>query len=131
MCSKCSFEFDSWFYSSKEFDRLAKKKIISCIKCGSIKVKKTIMSPNVSSSKKSKNKKKENEIKDTIIKYQKFIKENFKYVGDDFSYQARNLYYNKENSQSIYGNASKEEIDELNEEGIETVSMPWVESSKH
>ena len=30
---ECGHEFESWFSSSKEFDRLSKKKLLSCV-CG-------------------------------------------------------------------------------------------------
>ena len=49
---KCSCTFDSWFASSGEFGRLMKKKLITCIECNSNNVNKSIMAPNVSSSKK-------------------------------------------------------------------------------
>jgi len=49
---ECGKEFESWFSSSKEFDRLEKKNLLSCI-CGvSKKISKQIMSPEVVGSKK-------------------------------------------------------------------------------
>ena len=47
---KCSneHEFESWFSDSKEFDKLNKKKLLECIYCSSGKIKKSIMSPNIS-----------------------------------------------------------------------------------
>ena len=49
---ECGEEFESWFSSSKEFDRLEKKNLLSCI-CGvSKKISKQIMSPQVVGSKK-------------------------------------------------------------------------------
>ena len=38
-------EFESWFSSSNEFEKLRKKKLIECIFCRSEKVVKSIMSP--------------------------------------------------------------------------------------
>ena len=69
-------------------------------------------------------------IKDAISDYQKFIKKNFKYVGNNFAYEARSIHYkNKKNSKGIYGEASKEDLKELNEEGIETEMIPWVKDN--
>ena len=60
-------------------------------------------------------------IKKKLKKYQKFVRENFDYVGDNFSYEARSIHYNqKKKSRGIYGTASKKEINELKEEGVET-----------
>jgi len=71
-----------------------------------------------------------NKIKKTIIEYQKFIKNNFKYVGDNFAYEARSIHYNeKKKEKGIYGTASKQDLKELKEEGIDTQMIPWVEDN--
>ncbi len=71
-------------------------------------------------------------IKKTIKDYQKFIKDNFKYVGENFAYEARSIHYKeKKNSKGIYGNASKKDLIELKEEGIETQMIPWVEDKEN
>ena len=73
-----------------------------------------------------------NKIKKTISKYQKFIKSNFKYVGDNFAYEARSIHYNeKKNEKGIYGNASKQDLKELKEEGIEAQIVPWLEDKNN
>ena len=69
LCKKCEITFDSWFASSKEYDRLKKKKLISCHNCGSIKVEKSLMAPKLI----SKNFSNKNEKKD-LTKYQKIKK---------------------------------------------------------
>ena len=131
---KCNCTFDSWFASSEEFGKLIKRKLITCIECNSNNVNKSIMAPNISSSKKidNINYKFQKNIKKKIIEYQKFIKENCKYVGDNFAQEARNIYYNEKETKDneketkgIYGRVTAEEIDELNEEGIETTTIPW------
>ena len=67
-----------------------------------------------------------------IGEYQKFIKNNFKYVGENFAFEARTIHYNnKKKEKGIYGTASKEEIKELKEEGIETVTIPWIEDKNN
>ena len=106
VCKNCDLKFDSWFASSFEYERLIKKKLLSCHKCNSVNVEKTIMAPQLINSK-SKNDKisnleKYNEVKKTIANYQKFIKENFKYVGDNFAYEARSIHYNEK--KKIKGN---------------------------
>ena len=131
---KCNCTFDSWFANSEEFERLMKKKIITCIECDSNNVNKSIMSPNVSSSKKINNEsnKLQKNIKTKIIEYQKFIKENCKYVGENFAKEARNIYYDdNKKTRSIYGKVTAEEMDELNEEGIETTVIPWYDKTEN
>ncbi len=71
-------------------------------------------------------------IKKTIIGYQKFIKENFKYVGENFAYEARTIHYSKKKkSKGIYGSASKEDLKELKEEGIDAQMIPWIEEKEN
>ena len=131
-CNDCNLTFDSWFASSKEFEKLKKKNLLVCYVCNSTKVDKTLMSPNLINNKIDlKNNlelNKYEDIKKTIKSYQKFIKENFKFVGENFSYEARSIHYNsKKKSKGIYGNASKKDLLELKEEGIEAQMIPWVE----
>ena len=73
-----------------------------------------------------------NNVKKTIKSYQKFIKENFKFVGDNFAYEARSIHYNsKKKSKGIYGSASKEDLKELKEEGIEAQMIPWIDEKEN
>ena len=131
-CKDCKIQFDSWFASSIEYEKLKKRKFLTCHKCNSLKVEKTLMAPQLMNSKfKSEiklNVAKHQKIKKTIKNYQKFIKDNFKYVGDNFAYEARSIHYNsKKKKKSIYGSASKQDLKELKEEGIEAQMIPWIE----
>ena len=133
ICKKCKLTFDSWFASSKEYDKLKNKKLINCHMCGSLKVEKNLMAPKfinkTSSFKDEKNNfNKYQKIKKTINEYQKFIKTNFEYVGENFAYEARSIHYNnKKKIKGIYGKASKKDLKDLNEEGIHTQLIPWFE----
>ena len=136
-CKKCNFIFDSWFASSKEFDKLKKKGLINCHNCGSFRVEKNLMAPKlinktINFKNEKKNIRKYQDIKKTINEYQKFIKSNFDYVGENFAYEARSIHYNnKKRDKGIYGTASKQDIKELKEEGIDTHLIPWVENKNN
>ena len=132
ICNNCEITFDSWFASSAEFENLKKKKFLVCHICNSQKVEKTLMAPQLISTKKRANNGddilKYSSIKKTMKNYQKFIKDNFKYVGENFAYEARSIQYNeKKKEKSIYGRASKQDLKELKEEGIKVQMMPWIE----
>ena len=91
------------------------------------------MSPNVvrskSCSKIDHKDKKFKEARKIISKYQKFIKNNFEYVGENFAYEARSIHYeNKKIPKGIYGSATKEDLNELKEEGIEAEIIPWIKN---
>ena len=67
-----------------------------------------------------------------IREYQKFIKNNFEYVGENFAYEARSIHYGHgKKKRNIFGTASKNEIKELKDEGIEAEMIPWVEDKSN
>ena len=136
ICKKCDISFDSWFASSKEFEKLKNKKLLTCHMCNSVQIEKTLMSPNVLNSKKIKNtnnkEQKYLKVRNKIKEYQKFIKKNFEYVGENFTYEARSIHYNsKKNKKGIYGTASISDVKELKEEGIETEIIPWIDEREN
>ncbi len=129
MCKDCSSEFEGWFSSSKSCDTQIKKKLVECVICNSSNIEKTLSMPNVSVNK-GKDKSSEKvlrELKNKIKDVKKFIEKNCDYVGNNFAYEARKIYYGKKDKKPIYGKASKEDVVELIEEGIEVASIPWVE----
>ena len=130
---KCGGTFESWFLNSSEFDILCKKKLVKCIYCESSLIKKSVMSPNLSSksNKIFKKTKLEKNIKKQLLDFRKFIEKNCKNVGKDFSREARSIHYEKKNLQGIYGKATPEETSELIDEGIDVVTIPWVDKSEN
>ncbi len=135
VCKRCNLIFDSWFSSSNEYERLKKKKLLNCHNCNSIKVQKNIMAPKLIKKnltiKNEQNLKKLNKVKETIKDYQKFIKKNFQYVGNNFAYEARSIHYNNKKEKNIYGTATKKDLKELSDEGIETQMIPWIEDKSN
>ena len=136
-CNKCLCEFDSWFGSSHEYDRLLKLKYLNCENCGSLDVQKSLMTPNLANTRKKKENSDTNKyklIKRKLKSYQNFIKKNFDFVGENFAYEARSLHYSKKKDKSkkgIYGTASPDEIKELKEEGIESDIIPWIKDKEN
>ena len=124
-------EFESWFSDSKEYEKLIKKKLIECIYCGSKRIKKSIMSPKVSRLNLKKNIAHVNQhelknIRKDLIKLRKFVEKNFRYVGDNFFEEVKELHFNKKKSKNIYGMTTDEQRKELSEEGIELTTIPWL-----
>ena len=93
------------------------------------------MSPNLFKKNNQKNTaddKKFLDIKNKLKEYKKFIEKNLDYVGEDFAYEVRSIHYgDKKRKKGIYGKASKEEIKDLSEEGIETQTLPWLEDKEN
>ena len=135
ICQDCDLIFESWFSSSNDYEKLKTKKLLNCHSCNSFNVKKGLMAPNISKKKSYKNDKDfeiHQNFKKKINKYQNFIKDNFKYVGENFAYEARSIHYNnKKKEKGIYGIVSKKDLKELTEEGIDTQTIPWVEKNSN
>ena len=100
-CKKCKNTFNSWFSSSKEFEKLKQMRLINCNHCNSLKVEKSIMSPRIYSriNIKKGTPSKINEIKSKIKEFQKYIKNNLN-TWEDFTYEARSIHYGKKIKES-------------------------------
>ena len=129
---KCNHnhEFESWFSDSREYEKLRKKNLLECIYCSSKKIKKSIMAPMVSidqtekMQKLGKNLKNE---KEQLLLIRNYIEKNYEFVGRDFSKKVREIYYDKKSNKTIYGTTTAKEREDLAEEGIDLLSIPWVE----
>jgi len=136
ICKNCDLSFDSWFASNAEFEKLKRKNFLSCHKCNSKRIEKTLMAPKlINNSQKDITEQKRLKILNInrkIKEYKKFIKNNFDYVGENFAYEARSIHYNeKKIKKGIYGTASSTEIKELKDEGIDTEIIPWIEDKSN
>ena len=93
------------------------------------------MSPNIVCKEKiiekKLNNKKFNKIKKDLLKIRTFVEKNFEFVGDKFSKEVREIYYDNKKNKNIYGTTTPEERLELEEEGIELASTPWVNKKEN
>jgi hypothetical protein len=128
-------EFESWFSSSIEYEKLKKKNLIECIFCKSTKIEKSIMSPNIVGKKDKVDNRFDSKefikIKKNIQKIKKFVEKNFEFVGDKFTREVREIYYDNKKNKNIYGTASSKEREELEAEGIELTSIPWIKNKEN
>ncbi|WP_026942563.1 DUF1178 family protein [Hellea balneolensis] len=128
-------EFEAWFSSSKDYDAQREKRLVQCPHCGSAKVEKAIMAPNVSTSRKkaaAQTKRKEalammNAAAQTI---RKEIEDKCDYVGEKFADEARAIHYGEKEERPIYGEASAKEAEELRDEGVGIAPLPDVLAPK-
>ena len=144
ICDK-KHDFESWFADSAAFDKQAKRKLIACPVCNSVKVEKAIMAPRIAAKKgrvpiempaaasgtpaavpapvamispqEQEFRAKLKELRDHLVK-------NADNVGEKFPEEARKMHYGETEHRSIYGVASPEEAKELVEEGIECHPLP-------
>ncbi|HEY4345177.1 MAG TPA: DUF1178 family protein [Parvibaculum sp.] len=124
-------EFDGWFSSSSAFDEQAAASEVACPFCGSAKVRKALMAPSVSGTKKSAainvpspQAQMAQKMVTMMTALRKHVEENADYVGDKFAETARRIHYEEEPQREIYGEATLEEASALIEEGVEVAALP-------
>lgn len=143
ICEK-EHQFDSWFRNSSAVEKLVKAGQITCPACGSTKVKKAIQAPRITPSKKKgkaptpvTNLPAVNEpdgknvvqavekMTEAFNELRKTIEKNFENVGDKFPDEARKIHYGEAPERGIYGDATPKQAQDLSEEGIHVVALPW------
>ena len=131
ICSDCDYPFEGWFDSSSEFERQKKRKLVNCPNCDSNNVKKTLVAPYVSKKSNSKKITHKKTIASNINKIKKIVEDNFDYVGDKFSDEAKKIKYGETEDRPIYGEATIEQTKELIDEDISVTPLPFQSSKKN
>ncbi|WP_407157053.1 DUF1178 family protein [Bradyrhizobium sp. STM 3557] len=135
--------FESWFQSSSAYESQVKRKLVECPSCGSTKVEKAIMAPQIVSKKgrelarvpaapepagpagpQSLMMAQERELRAKLKELRDHIVKNADNVGEQFPNEARKMHYGDIEHRPIYGEASLQEARELVEEGIEVAPLP-------
>ena len=124
VCDK-EHEFAGWFQSGDAFDRQVKRKLVDCPSCGSTKVRKALMAPNVAVRKEQAvSQQTRAEIMKAMRELRRKVEDNAEYVGPRFAEEARRIHYKESEEKGIYGEASLAEAKELADEGIDFVPLP-------
>ncbi len=145
-------EFEGWFQSSDAFAQQCANSLVSCPVCETVKVRRALMAPNLASPKTRKaelDPQRTTEVAspppaivsgqamvpEASIKMRQLmvgmralqakIKEECRDVGENFADEARKIHYGEAEPEGIYGEVSETEREQLDEEGIEVMQMPW------
>ena len=137
--------FESWFQSSAAYESQEKRKLVSCPACGSTKVERAIMAPQIVSKRKDRAEPapataaateaaapsstplvmaQERELRAKLKELRDHIVKNADNVGERFPNEARKMHYGDIEHRPIYGEASPEEPRSLIEEGVEVSPLP-------
>ena len=124
-------KFDSWFRSAEAYDEQHGRGIVTCPVCGSAKVDKALMAPAVSrtSSDKvslSQGHPLQGEIREFLRAMRKKVTSEADYVGDKFAEEARKIHFKEADPRGIYGEATRDEVTSLLEDGVDFLPLPHV-----
>jgi hypothetical protein len=117
-------EFEAWFGSIADYDKQAEAGQLVCPHCGSQHVTKAPMAPAVRTSRKKEAQKERAVAMAMAAKVREHIKNNFDYVGDKFADEARKMHQGESEERAIWGEATPEEAQALEEEGIPASPLP-------
>ncbi len=125
LCKTCGYKFEGWFEDTSSYNSQKRKNLVNCPSCNSTEISKGLVAPNISKKSNTKDKKLKKTIASNISKLKKIVEENFDYVGDQFTEEAKKIKYGEKKERAIYGEASLEQTKELIEEEIEVVPLPF------
>ena len=142
-------EFEGWFGDSAAFESQQDSGLLTCPACGSDTVRRALMAPNLASPKTRKSPpapqkgpdapatpgaaalpadaaRRMHALMSEMRALQSKIKDECRDVGDDFAEEARRIHYGEAEAEGIYGNATPEEREALDDEGIAVMDIPWL-----
>ncbi len=117
--------FEAWFKDGKTYDRQARQGKVSCPVCGDATVEKAPMAPNIASGVSRDPAGRAAELRETLQKLRTEVEKNCDYVGENFAEEARKIHYKESEQRGIYGEASDQDAQALQDEGIEFNRIPW------
>jgi hypothetical protein len=128
-----SHEFDAWFNNSESFDKQSSAGLLDCPVCGSSRISKSLMAPNLGRTKKGdadsdsvKAVAHAAQMRQQLAEIREKVEENCDYVGGEFAEEARKIHYGEADARGIYGETSTDEADALRDEGVPFESVPWL-----
>jgi hypothetical protein len=136
--------FESWFQSSSAYETQEKRKLVNCPVCGSAKVERAIMAPQIVSKKGRESAApapaatteatspastpllmaQERELRAKLKELRDHIVKSADNVGERFPVEARKMHYGDIEHRPIYGEASPDEARALIDEGVEVTPLP-------
>ena len=125
---RCSEDhvFESWFQSAEAFEALRKAGHVACPDCGSAKVEKALMAPQVRSARARPLRTEDRDRAARLAALKAHVEENCEYVGRRFAAEARAIHEGGAPERPIFGEASSGEASALIEDGIPVAPLPFV-----
>ena len=129
-------EFEGWIRDNADFDRQSERKLVSCPVCNSPEIQKSLMAPAVSTSRSKEQVaiamgEAQKQMLEQMRELSRKVRENADYVGDQFAEEARKIHFGETEARGIYGEASKEDVHSLIEDGVDVMPLPVFPEDKN
>ncbi|OPY91609.1 MAG: hypothetical protein A4E72_00072 [Syntrophus sp. PtaU1.Bin208] len=122
-CEK-GHKFEGWFKDRKAFEEQKEQKMISCPICGSFEARQLPSSPKIVSRNSGSDGKRDSRETSLLQKFQDYVNKHFEDVGERFAEVALNIFHGKEDPRNIKGTTTKQEEDQLKDEGVKFLKIP-------
>ncbi|QQR36938.1 DUF1178 family protein [Devosia oryziradicis] len=127
-CSK-GHHYDAWFKNAAAFDEQQARGIVTCAVCGDGAIAKAPMAPAVA---RTDNQKVSlsaahpdaPKFRDLLRAYRQKVMSEADYVGDRFADEARKIHFEEAEARGIYGEATRDEVAGLIEDGVDFLPLP-------
>ncbi len=128
---KCRHDhpFQGWFKNGDAFDTQSAAGEVACPICGDTKVEKAPMAPRLVKARGDAVERRAQvmaEVTRALGDLRRQVEEKCDYVGNKFPEEARKIHYGETDARGIYGEATKEEAEALEDEGIDVAAIPWL-----
>ena len=130
VCDK-SHKFDGWFANAAAYDAQTARGLVPCPISTTTAVAKALMSPAVSRAGSEKVSRsighpQHQQLREAMLALRNKVTSAADYVGDKFAAEARKIHFKEVDARGIYGEATKEEVAALIEDGVDFMPLPNV-----
>ena len=124
-----SHKFDGWFASAAAYDGQKVRGLVTCPICLTASVEKALMAPSISRAGSEKvslsiGHPQHTQLREAMLALRNKVTSEADYVGDKFAEEARKIHFKEVDARGIYGEATKEEVAALVDEGVDFMPLP-------
>ncbi|WP_332701397.1 DUF1178 family protein [Devosia sp.] len=127
-CSK-GHQYDAWFKNAAAFDEQQARGIVTCAVCGDAGIEKALMAPAVARTDNEKVSLSSAQpdavqLRALLRAYRQKVISEADYVGDKFAEEARKIHFEEVEARGIYGEATRDDVIALAEDGVDFMPLP-------
>ena len=139
--------FESWFRDGSAYDDQIGRGLIACPVCGSDKIGKAMMAPGLARRDRvgariepaagsepepvALMSPEQVEMRTKIRELRAMLTQNSDYVGEKFADEARKMHFGEIDHRAIHGEANREEVRALLDDGVEVVPIPGLPEERN
>jgi hypothetical protein len=145
---EAAHSFESWFRDGAAYDEQRERGLLTCPACGSLKVEKAIMAPQVARKDREAAPREpaseasapapvalltpeQTQLRTKLRELRELMTQNSDNVGDKFAQEARRMHFGEIEHRAIHGEANHEEVSALLEDGVEVMPLPGLPEDRN